>query len=120
MAFKTSALLLGMIIGGFLAEITLRHLFLPVIGVAAGGLILSFFLVELKATTVPKDGKPSQNKHSTARYIFMNKGILALFAVGLAANFAFEPADQFWQVLFAEAKSVPLFSFGLMNLIFNF
>lgn len=41
--------------------------------------------------------------------------MIALFAVGLLSNFAFEPADQYWQVLFDEIKQFNVSHFGLIT-----
>ena len=113
---RTSALLAGMILGGFLAQYYLSYLFYPVVLIALSGLSLSFFLQEVKAVTVESIQNESiTQKPKLSSILFANKKILALFVVGLLANFAYEPVDQFWQVLFSEVKQVPLFSFGLIT-----
>ncbi len=114
--FRTSALLAGMIIGGFLAQYYLNNLFLPVALIALTGFVLSLFLYEPKIDSVDSlNNKSADTKPNLATLVFSNKKILALFAVGLLANFAYEPVDQFWQVLFSEIKQIPLFSFGLIT-----
>ncbi len=114
--FRTSALLTGMIIGGVIAQYYLYILFYPVAAIAFCGMVLSFFLIESKKN-LENDVKieTGKLKPNLRKIIFSNYKILALFAVGLLANFAFEPVDQFWQVLFSEIKHLPLLSFGFMT-----
>lgn len=114
--FRTSALLTGMIIGGVIAQYYLYLLFYPVALIALIGIVLSFFLSEPKSVSTNHQNSESENqKPNLRKIIFSNKKILALFAVGLFANFAYEPVDQFWQVLFSEIKNVPLLSFGFLT-----
>lgn len=114
--FKTSALLTGMLLGGLLAEYYLPYLFYPMAILSVIGLIFTFFLLEIKGDeSLKAPDKTDEQKNRVGNIIFSNRAILALFAVGLTANFAFEPADQFWQVMFSEQKQLPLVSFGILT-----
>ncbi len=114
--YKTVALLVGMIFAGVLGQFFLKILFLPVIFVALIGFVLTLFLIDSRnygSNNINSEIKA--DKPSLPKIIFSNRAILALFGVGLLANFAYEPADQFWQVLFSEDRQVPLFYFGLIT-----
>jgi DHA3 family tetracycline resistance protein-like MFS transporter len=112
--FKTSALLFGMVAAGVLAKFSLELLFIPVIILNAGGVGAALFLIEPK-----KGGSPSRKTGEELKAvktaIFKNKSILALFAVGILANFAYEPVDQYWQVLFSEIRKFDVAYFGLLT-----
>lgn len=112
--YKTSFLLVGMILGGLLAGYALYALFLPIIFAAVGGCLISFLLVEPKRVGRPA---PKKTKHlsSLVRLVFRNRAVMTLFAVGLLSNFVYEPADQFWQVLFSEIRSIDPSYFGLIT-----
>lgn len=110
---KTSALLIGMITGGLLAEWRLPALFLPLLGFSAIGAVLALLLVEPEPEPIAdKDKAPGP---SLWKFIWGNPVVAALFAVGLLANFIYEPIDQFWQVLFSEIREIDPAFFGLMT-----
>ncbi|UCD93597.1 MAG: MFS transporter [Candidatus Zixiibacteriota bacterium] len=111
---KTSALLIGMIAGGYLAGRFLPSLFAPVIFIAAVGLAAALFLRESVREESGAE-KAKEKARSVAGTVFRNGAVLALFAVGLFSNFVYEPADQFWQVLFSEIKGVPASYFGIFT-----
>jgi len=112
--FKTSALLIGMISGGFLAGYYLSGLFAPFIIIASVGLVLSLFLKEEKSI-IKSEHRQKKNSLFTKQLSFRNPLVPALFAVGLFSNFAYEPADQFWQVLFSEIKIFDVSHFGILT-----
>lgn len=114
--FRTSALLLGMISGGFLASKELSLLFYPFTAIAVIGFVTALFLTESGLSEKADTPGESREKPASLRQaIFGHRAVLALFAVGLLANFAYEPADQFWQVLFSEIKDLPVSLFGILT-----
>jgi MFS transporter, DHA3 family, tetracycline resistance protein len=113
---KTIALLCGMTGGGILAKYYLPFLFVPIVVLAALGLVISLFLREHKQQIEgTNDGGIWENLKSVKRAISANKIILAVFAVGILSNIAFEGVDQYWQVLFAEIKGIDVSYFGLIT-----
>jgi MFS family permease len=111
---KTSALLVGMITGGYLAGRFLPSLFIPIIIIAAIGFTAALFLRE-SVREEPGAEKAKERGKSVVGAVFRNRAVLTLFAVGLFSNFAYEPSDQFWQVLFSEIKGVPASYFGIFT-----
>jgi DHA3 family tetracycline resistance protein-like MFS transporter len=111
--FKTSFLLIGILLGGFLAGSYLSNLFVPFILIALIGFVLALFLKEARIIT-SSEGKRKDSQFSIKQLLLRNPIVLALFAVGLFANFAYEPADQFWQVLFSEIKNIEASYFGMI------
>ncbi len=114
--FKTSFLLIGMLCGGFLAGVYLSILFIPFIFIALVGVVFAFFLKDVKPIASSESEK-KDIRFSLKQLLFRNPIVVALFAVGLFANFAYEPADQFWQVLFSEIKSIDISYFGMITAV---
>jgi len=127
--YKTSFLLIGMLSGGYLAGSYLTSLFVPFIVIVLIGFVLTLFLEENCRSEYPSDfrhdnmsealGTPSLRAfRPTGTFIRLLKNkpiVMALFAVGLLANFAYEPADQYWQVLFSEIKNIDSSNFGIIT-----
>ncbi len=137
--FKTSFLLIGMLLGGFLAGSYLSSLFIPFIIIVLIGFVIAMFLKEVgQESPTPaniKNGRSrgdlpymDENGRSEADLLYPDSGrfslkqllrrkpiVMALFAVGLFANFAYEPADQYWQVLFSEIKNIETSYFGIIT-----
>lgn len=112
--YKTTSLLGGMIIGGLIAGAVLPILFIPILIAAILCLVLTLWLNDKKTTKA--DDTPAGGSISIIiRTIFSNRMVLALFLVGLAANFVYEPVDQFWQVLFSEIKKLEASFFGMIT-----
>ncbi|MEW5922885.1 MAG: MFS transporter [Candidatus Zixiibacteriota bacterium] len=112
--YKTASLLCGMVLGGLIAGAMLPILFIPILVVAIFCLLLTLWLVEKggdKAGEKPAGGSLSVITET----IFSNRMVLALFMVGLAANFVYEPVDQFWQVLFSEIRKLEASFFGMIT-----
>ena len=112
--FKTAALLIGMLFGGWLAGKNLPMLFIPVLGVAILCLLAALFLIGKRPdrTGQTAGGKSSRVPFKT---VFSGGMVTALFAVGLLSNFVYEPVDQFWQVLFSEVKTLGASYFGIIT-----
>lgn len=114
--FKTSALLIGMISGGLLASWILQALFVPVMIIAGIGSLISLSLAEAGRRSSGSSDKVKP-RASLPKAIFRNGAVTALFAIGLFSNFVYEPADQFWQVLFSEVKNIDASFFGFITAI---
>jgi len=127
--FKTSFLLIGMLLGGFLAGSYLSSLFIPFVCIALVGFVMALFLKEVKGgrSKSPQGYNPKGFRHlkepkaqkafrpTLKQFLKTQPIVMALFAVGLFANFAYEPADQYWQVLFSEIKRIEPSYFGIIT-----
>jgi len=116
--FRTSAMVLSMVAGGFLASRFLPYLFAPFIILAILGTIFSFYLTEPPRNLILGSGERTR-KGISAVFHLMNssKIIMAIFVVGIFSNLAFEGVDQYWQVLFSEMRGIGISYFGLMTAI---
>jgi MFS family permease len=115
---KTAPLLIGMPIGGLIAGNAMPFLFLPIMAIAVAGFITSIFTHEIRMKNHNKIyGNQTKGNNPIAKVILGNRAIMALFMVGILSNFAFEPADQFWQVLFSEVKTLNFEFFGFLTAI---
>jgi DHA3 family tetracycline resistance protein-like MFS transporter len=114
--FRTSAMVVSMVGGGFLASRFLPYLFAPFIILAILGTIFSFYLTEPPRNLILGSGERTR-KGISAVFHFMNssKIIMAIFVVGIFSNLAFEGVDQYWQVLFSEMRGIGISYFGLMT-----
>ncbi len=115
-AFRTFGILVGMVSAGYIADKYLAELFIPVIILGVFGIVLSLLLKEVRATSEGNNGS-SGSSESIIEIIAGNRAIMALFAVGLLANFVYEGPDQFWQVLFSEIKRISPLNFGYLTAI---
>lgn len=111
---RSGGFLFGMIWGGYLAGIALDWLFLPLTILFGLAFVISILLKEMKNREEGENRKRAE-LFGLWRTIFNNRAVMALFAVGLLANFAFEPADQYWQVLFDEIRLLDPYWFGLLT-----
>ncbi|MFH2035056.1 MAG: MFS transporter [Candidatus Zixiibacteriota bacterium] len=110
---RTSGMLIGMVSVGFWAGEYIEYLFVPVVLIGIVMVMAGLFLVEYKSDEANEgEVKP---KRSTGEIIFGNRIVLALFAVGLMANFVYEGPDQYWQVLFEEIKKFDPAIFGYLT-----
>lgn len=112
--FRTSGLLAGMILGGFIISHWPEAVFWPMIFLGGTGAFLALALRERQADLEITAGTHLPSK-STLKAIFGNRLVMILFGAGLLANFAFEPADQYWQVMFSEIRHIPPVYFGIMT-----
>ncbi len=103
-----------MITGGFLAGAYLSGLFIPVIGLTLSGIVLTLFLSDTTRGVEPSS-LSGKVKFPSVKSLLRGRLLTALFAVGLFSNLTYEPADQFWQVLFSEIRGVPASYFGLLT-----
>jgi DHA3 family tetracycline resistance protein-like MFS transporter len=115
--FKSAGNLLGLILGGYLASLNLRLVWVPF---TALFLILSLFLImrmkeeyelERKVSERMKS-KLSQTIKQSVGVLKSQRLILALLILFLFSEFAFETISQFWQVHFDENLSVATQYFG--------
>lgn len=113
--FRNIGLLTGMVAGGYLAGLAIGALFLPVVLAAVIALIGSLFLREPQTREYKAAATESYSIGKLFEIVKSNRLILGLFAVGLMANFAFEPADQYWQVLMDEIKGIDVRLFGFLT-----
>lgn len=113
--FRNGGLLIGMIAGGYLAGLAIETLFLPVVVIAVIALGASLFLREPKSREYRVAAAKTYSLKQLFDIVKGNRLILGLFAVGLLANFAFEPADQFWQVLLHEIRGIDIRLFGFLT-----
>ena len=114
--YKTASLLCGMILGGFIAGAVLSILFVPILIVAILCVLLTLWLKDKKAAESEKISAGG-SLSVIAGAVFSDGVVMALFAVGLAANFVYEPVDQFWQVLFSEIRKLEASFFGMITAI---
>ncbi len=112
---KNIGLLIGMLGGGYLGGIALSSLFIPLTGIMLIGFFASLFLVEPKREDEASSAITLPPHPGILRVIFGNRTVAALFMVGLLANLAFEPADQYWQVLFGEVRHLDPEWFGYLT-----
>lgn len=105
-----------MISAGYLFSLNISITFYPVLIGGAGGLLASFFFVserrEQKPGEKPCLWAPLKNLIRQIRLLAILK---VVFIASLVANFAFEAADQYWQVLFSEIFDVDIRIFGLLT-----
>jgi DHA3 family tetracycline resistance protein-like MFS transporter len=109
--FKSAGNLLGLILGGYLASLNMRLVWVPF---TALFLILTLFLVLRMKEEYELERKVSEKvKSKLSRTIKQSVGvlksqrlILALLILFLFSEFAFEAISQFWQVHFHENLSV--------------
>jgi DHA3 family tetracycline resistance protein-like MFS transporter len=115
--FKSAGNLLGLILGGYLASLNMRLVWVPF---TALFLILSLFLIMKMREEYRSGGKSSEKAKpgllGTVRksidILKSQRLILALLILFLFSEFAFETISQFWQVHFDENLSVPTQYFG--------
>ncbi len=112
---RTGTMVVGMVVGGIIAQSYLQYIFVPIIFLGLGAPI-SLFLKEHKESEsrISADGK-TLGIRGIAKIISNNRLVLALFCVGLMANLACEGADQFWQVLFSEIRGIDMSYYGIMT-----
>jgi DHA3 family tetracycline resistance protein-like MFS transporter len=115
--FKSAGNLLGLILGGYLASLNMRLVWVPF---TALFLILSLFLIMKMREEYRSGGKSSEKAkpgllETVRKSIDILKSqrlILALLILFLFSEFAFETISQFWQVHFDENLSIPIRYFG--------
>lgn len=112
--YKTASLLCGMFLGGFLAGAALSALFIPVLITALLCLLPALLLREIRPLET-ESKSPTISSSSILKTVLTSGTVAALFAVGLAANFVFEPVDQFWQVLFSEVRNLGGSYYGILT-----
>jgi DHA3 family tetracycline resistance protein-like MFS transporter len=115
--FKSAGNLLGLVLGGYLASLNMKLVWVPF---TALFLILSLFLImkmkekywsERKASEKAKPGLSETVKQSIS-VLKSQRLILALLILFLFSEFAFETISQFWQVHFDENLSIATQYFG--------
>jgi DHA3 family tetracycline resistance protein-like MFS transporter len=115
--FKTAGNLFGLILGGYLASLNIKFVWMPFTIVF---LILSSFLI-LKMKEEYRLEKKSWEKMSfkfsetikqSLNVVRSQKLILALILLSLFSEFAYETISQFWQVHFNENLLIPARYFG--------
>lgn len=115
--FKTAGNLSGLILGGYLASVNMKLVWVP--------FTIAFFILCLLLIRKMKEEYAIEKKVSE-RIIFKfsetirqslnvlkaQKLILALILLSLFSEFSFETISQFWQVHFDESLSIPTQYFG--------
>ena len=115
--FKTAGNLLGLILGGYLASLNMRLVWVPF---AVLFFILCLFLIlRMKEEyTIEKKisdkiiSKFRETIRQSLNVLKAQKLILALILLSLFSEFSFETISQFWQVHFDENLSIPIRYFG--------
>jgi DHA3 family tetracycline resistance protein-like MFS transporter len=115
--FKSAGNLLGLVLGGYLASLNMKLVWVPF---TALFLILCLFLIlkmrekyELERKVSEKvKSRLSETIRQSIRVLKSQRLILALLILLLFSGFAFETISQFWQVHFDENLSVPTKYFG--------
>lgn len=115
--FKTGGNLLGLILGGYLASLNMRLVWVPFTAIF---LILCLFLVLRmreeygfkKGTSERVTSKLWETLRESTRVLKSQRLILALVLLSLFSEFAFETISQFWQVHFDENLLIPTQYFG--------
>ncbi len=96
------------------ARITFHPVFL---GGVAGAVVATFFISDHR----PRDGAPRFDfwapLHLLRRRLSWSGLLRVIFVMSLVANFSFEGADQYWQVLAAEYDGFPIAYFGVITAI---
>lgn len=115
--FKTAGNLLGLILGGYLASLNMKLVWVPFTAVF---LILCLFLL-LRMEEEYEVGKEASQKitsklsetiKQSMSVLKSQKLILALVLLSLFSEFAFETISQYWQVHFHEGLSIAMEYFG--------
>jgi DHA3 family tetracycline resistance protein-like MFS transporter len=115
--FKTAGNLLGLILGGYLASLSMNLVWVPFTVVF---LILSVILLLMmkEEYEIPKDiskkiaSRLSETIKGSMQVIKSQRLILALVLLSLFSEFSFETISQYWQVHFDENLLVPTPYFG--------
>jgi DHA3 family tetracycline resistance protein-like MFS transporter len=115
--FKSAGNLLGLILGGYLASLNMRLVWVPF---TALFLILCLFLILKMREGYELERKVSEKLKArlletikqSIRVMKSQRLILALLILFLFSEFAFEAISQFWQVHFDENLSIPTQYFG--------
>jgi MFS family permease len=105
-----------MVAAGYLFARNISITFYPVLIGGAGGLIVSLFLVSPKSADYKRNQpRLSEPLRNMVRSIKLIPIIKVVFVLSLVANFAFEAADQYWQVLFSELYDLDIKIFGILT-----
>jgi MFS family permease len=115
--FKTGGNLLGLILGGYLASIDMRFVWVPFTLIF---LFLSFFLIlkmreEYKSDHANSEkifSRLSEITSTSWKVIKTQRLILALLVLSLFFEFSYETVSQFWQVHFSEGLAIGAKYFG--------
>jgi DHA3 family tetracycline resistance protein-like MFS transporter len=115
--FKTGGNLLGLILGGYLASLDMRLVWVPFTLIL---LFLSFFLILKMKEEYVTDHANSEKVFSRLskitstswKVIKTQRLILALLVLSLFFEFSYETVSQFWQVHFSEGLSIGTKYFG--------
>ncbi|UCB51569.1 MAG: MFS transporter [Candidatus Zixiibacteriota bacterium] len=115
--FKSAGNLLGLILGGYLASLNMKLVWVPF---TALFLILCLFLILKMKEKYQLEGKVSGKVKSrlsetirqSIHVLRSQRLILALLILFLLSEFAFETISQFWQVHFHENLSIATQYFG--------
>jgi DHA1 family quinolone resistance protein-like MFS transporter len=105
-----------MIVAGYLFALNISITFYPVLIGGLAGLAVSFFFARDEMNTSahirPKAGAPLGEM---IRQLKLWPILRIIFIISLAANFSFEAADQYWQVLFSELFDINIKIFGWLT-----
>jgi DHA3 family tetracycline resistance protein-like MFS transporter len=115
--FKSAGNLLGLILGGYLASLNLKLVWVPF---TALFLMLSLFLIMKMKEKYRSERKTSEKARprlsetvkQSINVLKSQRLILALLILFLFSGFAFETISQFWQVHFDENLSIATRYFG--------
>jgi MFS family permease len=115
--FKTAGNLLGLILGGYLASLSMKLVWIPFTVVF---LILSLILLLMmkEEYEIPGDiskkitSRLSETIKGSMQVLKSQRLILALVLLSLFSEFSFETISQYWQVHFDENLFVPTPYFG--------
>jgi DHA3 family tetracycline resistance protein-like MFS transporter len=115
--FKTAGNLLGLILGGYLASLSMKLVWVPFTVVF---LILSLmlFLIMKEEYEMPRDiskkivSRLSETIKGSMQVLKSQRLILALVLLSLFSEFSFETISQYWQVHFDENLFIPTSYFG--------
>lgn len=105
-----------MITAGYLFSRNVSVTFYPVLVGGATGVLITFLYIEnRKSADGAAPGRFLQPIRLMFRRLRSSAVLKIIFILALTANFAFEAADQYWQVLLSELFEVDVKYFGYMT-----
>jgi MFS family permease len=105
-----------MITAGYLFIENHSITFYPVFFGGIGGLIVSFFFIDDRGLSMRGErAGVLAPLRQMARQLKLIPFLKVIFVMSLVANFTFEAADQYWQVLFSELYDIDIKFFGYLT-----
>lgn len=108
-------------LAGYLFAVDAAITFFPVLIGGAGGFLLSLLYTELKGKAKNESNRGASRPGKLLQDMFCgikrSAMLKIVFGISLAANFAFEGSDQYWQVLCSESFDLHIKYFGMITAV---